>query len=133
MLYFLCMSDLKPKVLIVEDDPFMTSLMANAFQKDGFDVVLADNGEDAVTQVSKAKPDIALLDILLPKKNGIEALREIRAIPEGKDLPVIIVSNLEDASYVTDAEKLGVKGYLVKANIQIPELVAKVRSVLGET
>ena len=99
----------KPKLLLVEDDPFMTSLMAEAFKADGFEVILANDGEAAVQQARDANPAVAVMDILLPKKNGIEALREIRALPRGADLPVIILSNLEDASYVTDAQKLGVK------------------------
>ena len=121
---------LKPKLLLVEDDPFMMSLMADAFSRDGFTVIFADNGEDAVKRVREEKPDIAVMDILLPKKNGIEAIREIRAFPHGAHLPVVVVSNLEDTSYVTDAEKLGVSAYLIKANVQIPEIVAKVKQVL---
>ena len=121
---------LKPKLLLVEDDPFMMSLMADAFSRDGFTVVFADNGEDAVKQVLQEKPDIAVMDILLPKKNGIEAIRDIRASPSGAHLPIVVVSNLEDASYITDAQKLGVKAYLIKANVQIPEIVAKVKEVL---
>lgn len=123
----------KPKLLLVEDDPFMTSLMAEAFEADGFEVILANNGEAAIQQFRDASPAVAVMDILLPKKNGIEALREIRALPRGADLPVIVLSNLEDASYVTDAEKLGVKAYLTKANVQIPELVAKVKGMLAGT
>ena len=125
------MPENKLKLLLVEDDPFMASLMADAFSKAGFDMVFAADGEEAVKKVIEAKPDIAVMDILLPKKNGIEAIREFRVTPEGANLPIIIVSNLEDASYVTDAEKLGVKAYLVKANVQISELVAKTREVLA--
>ena len=92
------MPDVKPKVLLVEDDPFMTSLMADAFEKEGFEVVLADDGDVAIAKMKEVKPDIAVMDILLPKKNGIEAIREMRSLPEGATLPILIISNLEDAS-----------------------------------
>lgn len=125
------MIDGKPKVLLTEDDPFMASLIGEAFEKAGFTVVLAGDGEDAVAKVKAEKPDVAVMDILLPKKTGIEATREIRSLPEGATLPIIIISNLEDATYVTEAEKLNVKAYLVKANMQIPDLVTKAQEALN--
>ncbi len=125
------MADTAPKLLLVEDDPFMASLMTETFTKEGFLVVLSVDGEDAVKAAQDQNFDIAIFDILLPKKNGIEAIREIRKTPTGAKLPVIILSNIEDASYVTEAQQLGVKAYLIKANVQIPEVVMKAKQILG--
>lgn len=126
------MAEPAPKLLLVEDDPFMASLMTEIFTKGGFDVRLSVDGEDAVRAAQAENPDIAIFDILLPKMNGIEAIREIRKTPAGAKLPVIILSNIEDASYVTEAQQLGVKAYLIKANVQIPEVVMKVRQILEQ-
>ncbi len=126
------MADKKPTVLLVEDDPFMVTLLSEALGKDGFGVILAGNGEDAVRQFPEAKPDVLLMDILLPKKSGLDALREIRSMEGGAGVPTVILSNIEDPAYVREAEELGVKAYLIKANMQLPEIVAKVREALGK-
>lgn len=110
----------------------MVTLLSEALSKDGFDVVLAGDGEDAVRRFPEVRPDLLLIDILLPKKSGLAALREIRSLPGGADVPAIILSNLEDSAYVQEAEELGVKAYLVKANTQLPEIVAKAREALGK-
>ena len=125
------MNEQQPKLLLVEDDPFMASLMDEAFAKEGFKVILAGDGEAAIQMFEREHPDCAILDIILPKKNGIEALREIRKLPRGEQMPVIVLSNIEDASFVAEAEELGVKGYLVKANVQIPEVVERMKQILG--
>lgn len=124
------MAEVKMKVLLVEDDPFMAALLSGGLVKEGFEVVLADNGEDAVTKFKGTKPDVLLIDILLPKKNGLEALADIRLLPEGEKIPALIISNIEEAKYISEAEKLGVKAYLIKANTQIPDIVAKVKEAL---
>ncbi len=131
MVYLRRMTDEKPKVLLVEDDPFMTSLLAEGLAREGFAAELAKNGEDAVQRFSEIKPQAILLDIILPGKSGLEALAEIRALPGGADVPVIILSNVEEAGYVAEAERLHAAAYLVKANIQVPDIVAKVKEVLG--
>ena len=124
------MAEARPKVLLVEDDPFMTTLLSREFAREGFDVTLAANGEDAPHLFRESNPDVMIIDILLPKKNGIEALRDIRALPDGANVPAVILSNLEEVSYMKEAETLGVKAYLIKANTQLPEIVAKVKEVL---
>lgn len=125
------MTDGKLKVLIVEDDAFMASLLAEGFAKAGFDVAAARTGDEAVKQFAEAKPDAILLDVLLPGKSGLDALREIRALPGGAGIPVLVLSNIEEAGYIRQAEALGVKSYLIKANLQVAEIVAKVREAIG--
>lgn len=108
----------------------MVTLISEALGKDGFDVVLAGDGEEAVRRFPEVRPDLLLVDILLSKKSGLAALREIRSLPGGVGVPAIILSNLEDPAYIREAEELGVKAYLVKANTQLPEIVAKARECL---
>lgn len=124
------MNGAKLKVLLVEDDPFMAALLSEGLAKGGLEVILADNGEDAVAKFKNSKPDALLIDILLPKKNGLEALAEMRLLPGGEKIPALIVSNIEEAKYIGEAEKLGVMAYLIKANTQIPDIVAKVKEAL---
>lgn len=109
----------------------MTTLLADALTRGGFSVTLAADGEEAVRRFPEVKPDVLVVDILLPRKSGLEALREIRALPGG-DVPAIVLSNVEEVRYVAEAEALGVKSYLIKANIDLPEIVAKVKEVLGK-
>lgn len=110
----------------------MATLLSGELIKSGFEVTTAADGEDAITRFKVLQPDVMIFDILLPKKNGIEALREIRALPGGAKVPTVVLSNLEESEYVSEAQKLGVKSYLIKANVQLPEIVAKVREALRE-
>ena len=124
------MAETKPHVLLVEDDQFMSSLLADGFAREGFDVALAGNGGDAVRLFGEKKPDVMVVDILLPGRNGLEALRSIRALPGGDGVPAIVLSNLEEANYIREAELLGIAAYLVKANMQIPDIVAKAKEAM---
>ena len=120
----------KHKILLVEDDPFMTTLLANGLAEAGFEAVLAKSGEDAIQKFSEIKPSALLIDIMLPGKSGLEALAEIRKLEGGDNIPAIILSNIEEAGYVREAERLRAAAYLVKANMQVSDIVAKVKEVL---
>lgn len=108
----------------------MTTLISQELTKEGMEVVYAGNGEDAVKQFQASRPDLLLLDIVLPKKSGLEALSEIRALPDGERVPAIILSNMEEPEYRREAERLGAAAYLIKANVQLPEIAAKVKAVM---
>lgn len=120
----------KQKILLVEDDPFMTTLLANGLAEAGLEAVLAKSGEDAIQKFSEIKPSALLIDIMLPGKSGLEALAEIRKLEGGDNIPAIILSNIEEAGYVREAERLGAAAYLIKANMQVSDIVAKVKEVL---
>lgn len=130
VVYLKPMEATKPTVLLVEDDPFMIGILSEKLSASGFNVALADDGEKAVQVFQETRPNVIVVDILLPKKNGIEVLRDIRALPEGKAVPAVVLSNVEEASYVRDAQELGVKSYLIKANVQLPEIVEKIQEAL---
>ncbi|TSC69444.1 MAG: hypothetical protein G01um101466_41 [Parcubacteria group bacterium Gr01-1014_66] len=121
----------KRKVLLVEDDVFMLDLVSQELAGAGFHVIVAKNGAEAVAQFLQTKPDLILLDLLLPDQNGYDALRTIRTHPGGADVKVMVLSNLSETTNIEEGKKLGVLDYLVKANHTLPEIVQKVQSVLG--
>ena len=120
-------------VLLVEDDKFLSTLLKNRLEKEGFNILYAADGEKAMNALreSPVKPDLVLLDIILPKKNGFEVLEEIKLDLELKALPIIIISNLGQDDDLARGKDLGALEYYVKAQTSIDDLVSKVRSLTG--
>lgn len=121
----------KPKVLLVEDDVFMIELLGKELKDAGFDIDVADKGSKAIEKFKEAKPDLILLDILLPDLRGLDVLRQIRAVEGGNDVVVMVLSNIADKEEVEEAKKLGVTDYLVKANFSLTEIREKVKGALA--
>lgn len=117
-------------MLVVEDETFLVKIYAVKLKKEGYDVSIANDGEEAVKMASELKPDLILLDLILPKMNGFEALERMRAMEGLKDTPVIVLSNLGQEEDIKRAEALGADDYLVKANFSIQDIVAKIRATL---
>ena len=120
------------KILVVEDETFLVKIYAVKLKKEGFEVSIANDGEEAVKMAASVKPDLILLDLILPKMNGFEALEKIRANPDNKKTPVIVLSNLGQEEDIKRAETLGADDYLVKANFSIQDIVAKIRETLDK-
>jgi len=120
----------KRKVLVVEDETFLVKIYSVKLKKEGFDVSIATDGEEAVRLAAEVKPDLILLDLILPKLNGFEALERIRANPANKNTPVLVLSNLGQEEDIKRAAALGASDYLVKANFSIQDIVSKIRSVI---
>ena len=120
------------KVLLVEDDPFLSSLLKNRLQKEGLEVTLAKDGEEALNSLKSGKPDLILLDLILPKKSGFEVMEEMRADPQMQfqELPIIIISNLGQPEDISRGQALGAIEYFVKAKTSIDELVQKIKDFL---
>lgn len=121
----------KKKVLLVEDDIFMADLLSRELTSAGFEIVIAQTGKEAVDKFASVKPDIILLDILLPDLNGLEVLRQIRRKDGGPETKVLVLSNLSSERDIEDANRLAVVGYLVKANTSLPEIVEKIKLLIG--
>ncbi len=119
------------KILIVEDDTFMLELLAAELKKTGFEIMIAETGNEAVKKFKESKPDLILLDILLPDKNGLDALREIRREPEGRDAKVLVLSNFSDTPHIEEAKRLGVIDYLVKAQHVPQEIVERIKKIIA--
>ena len=118
------------KIAIIEDDTVISHMYRMKFEADGFDVQLAHDGEKGVELVEHFSPDIILLDIQMPKKNGAEALQEIRKEPWGKDVPVIILTNLGEEEAPKSLRALGIESYIVKAELTPRQVVQKVKDTL---
>ena len=116
------------KVLIVEDDSVLANALSLSLKDKGYVIEVASDGEEAEEKIMSMKPDMVLLDLLLPVKSGFEVLKKMRETEEVKNTPVVILTNFEQESSVDEGMKLGAKDYIVKANIDIqdvPEIVKK--------
>lgn len=119
------------RIAIIEDDPVISQMYRMKFEADGFEVQLADNGERGVALVETFKPDLILLDLQMPKMDGTEALTEIRKHPWGKDIPVIILTNLGEEEAPKALRALGIHSYIVKADLTPKQVVGRVKETLG--
>ena len=123
-------SDQSKIILIVEDDPVLLKMYTEKFTFEGFSVLNAKDGEEALNIATKDKVDIVLLDIMLPRMSGTDFLDKLRQDPKGKSLPVVALTNLAEEGEKQKALKLGVKEYIVKA-MQTPEqVVEKIKKYL---
>lgn len=118
-------------VLLVDDDPLIQRMYQRKLTSDGYTVVTATNGEEALAQLLKLKPDIILLDVMMPKMNGVETLKAVKGQDATKAIPVIILTNLGDnPADVENAKKLGALDYLVKSGIDLKSLSARVKKAV---
>ena len=117
------------KILIVEDDTFLSSILRDTLKKGGFDAVGAFNGSEASEKARTWKPDLVLLDILLPPTDGFAVLEDIRNDPAVANTRVIILSNVNSPEYVERAKKMGVVDYMVKVNTTPESILTKLKSM----
>lgn len=120
----------KTNVLLVEDDVFLAGIYQKKFEMEGYKIFVADNGEKGLADAKKRKPDIILLDILLPKLDGFAVLDKLKQDPTTKDIPVILLTNLGQKDDVEKGLEAGAADYLIKAHFKPSEVVDKVRKVL---
>jgi len=118
------------KILIVEDEEILLTALSEELKQEGFNVIGAHDGVEGVEMAGKEKPDLILLDLVMPRLDGIGALKQMKENPEIKDIPVVILTNLSDYGKVSDALTLGAMDYLVKANYRLEELVNKIKTIL---
>ncbi|HSR89169.1 MAG TPA: response regulator [Candidatus Udaeobacter sp.] len=120
----------KNKILIVEDELDLLGVLAQKFDMEKFEVFKAANGQLGLEEALKSHPDLILLDIIMPVMDGVTMLKMLREDSWGKDVPVILLTNLSDESKIAEAMQHGVYDYLVKADWNINDVVAKVKSRL---
>ena len=120
------------KILIVEDEDVLSLVLEEKFKNEGYEVMIAKDGQEAQPKAEKFKPNIILLDLILPKKGGLEVLEGLKASPEIKLTPVIVLSNLEGDETIKKALALGAADYFVKTQHPIAEIVEKVASFFTE-
>lgn len=117
-------------ILIVEDDLFLSNLLTTKFKKAGINVVKAFDGDEAIQALRTYKPNLMLLDIIIPKKSGFEVLEEIQGDPGLKKTAVIIVSNLGQEGDIERGRSLGAIAYFVKAQVSIDDIVNQSKKFL---
>jgi len=120
----------KTKILLIEDEQDILELYTLQFQNEGFLIVSADRGEAGLKLAREEKPDIILLDIILPKMDGFKILKKLKSNSATRDIPVIMLTNLGGQRDVEEGQRLGAKDYLVKANYTPEQVVEKVREFL---
>lgn len=116
------------KILIVEDEESLAFVLKEKLDKTGFETKVAKDGETAITLAHAFKPELILLDLILPKKDGFSVLRELKADPDLGTVPVIVLSNLGEDENIKKAFALGAKDYFVKSQHPINEIVEKIET-----
>jgi len=120
------------KILIIEDDQIVANIYRNKFAVDGFSVEIAGDGETGFKLIQSFRPDVVILDLILPKLSGVDLMKKIRAEAEFEKLPLIVFSNTYLSNLVQDAWKAGATKCLSKANCSPKEVIEAVRSALGQ-
>ena len=118
------------KILIIEDDKFLRGLIAQKLKAEGYEVIEAAEGREGLEKVKKEKPNLILLDLVLPGIDGFEVLKKIKEDPSTSFLPVIILSNLGQKESVEKGLKMGAVDYLIKAHFTPTEIIEKVKNNL---
>ncbi len=121
------------KILSIEDDAFLSSLVAGKLIEVGFSVITASTGKDGIAKATLERPNLILLDIMLPDMGGFEILEKLKSNPTTKDIPVIILSNLGGRDEIEKGVALGASAYLIKSNILPHEVAEMVQSQIDST
>lgn len=120
------------KILFIEDEPALQKTCAEILNQKNFQIISALDGEAGLKLAETKKPDLILLDIILPKVHGFEVLKKLKEKPETKDIPIIILTNLEGTGDIEQAIELGATTYLVKANYSLEEVINKIKETLNK-
>lgn len=123
--------DSSKKILLVEDDVLILRMLSERLREKGYEVFVAEDGEEGLERVRSIKPDLILLDLILPKLDGISLLRKIKEDESISAIPVLILTNLKNDETIEESIRLGASDYLVKVNYTPDELVEKIKETLG--
>lgn len=119
------------KILIVEDDPLMSRMYQKIFTFEGYEVEMAGNGEEGLEKVRNSKPTLILLDVMMPKMNGLQVLEKLKADPETKGIPVIMLTNLAGQQDAETALAKGAIKYIVKSEYEPKQVASMVKEILA--
>jgi DNA-binding response OmpR family regulator len=117
-------------ILFIEDESVLQKTFGDILRKESYDMISALDGETGLKLAKSKKPDLILLDLVLPKVHGFEVLKELKSDPGTKDIPIIVLTNLEAIEDINKAIELGAKTYLVKTQYNLEEVVEKVKKAL---
>ena len=119
------------KILLVEDEEIMISLLQRKLKNEGYEVDVAQDGEEGLEKIKETKPDLILLDIMMPKMGGFEMMEKMRDDPDLKKIPVVIISNSGQPVELDRARELGAKDWLIKTEFDPKEVIDKVKKQIG--
>jgi DNA-binding response OmpR family regulator len=127
------MSTKKKKILVIEDDHMFSEIYTAKLTEAGYDVAHASDGETGLEMIRQSRPDVVLLDLVLPKINGLEVLQHMRADGDElmQQLPVIVVTNLNQDVFIDALGSLDVKEYFLKSDVTFAQVLAKIKAVIG--
>lgn len=120
----------KKKILIIEDEATLQKALSEFLSLEGFEVLNALDGEIGIQKAKAEIPDMILLDIILPKKDGYEVIEDLKREEKTKNIPIILLSNLGSSEDVEKAFSLGVTNYLVKADYKLEDIAKKIKEML---
>jgi len=120
----------KPYILIIEDDPYILKMYELKLGMEGYEVKTAVNGKIGVEKVGEKKPDLILLDILMPEMDGFEVLEHLKGYPDTKNLPVLVLSNLGQEDHINKVMSFGVQGFIVKSQYTPSQVVDAIKGVI---
>jgi len=120
----------KQKILIVEDQSALAIALHDKFAREGFDTIHANDGLQGLEMIEKEKPDLVLLDIVMPRMDGLTMIKELRKIDPNNAIPIIILTNLTDSEAVLNSIESGINDYLIKADWSLEDVVKKVKEKL---
>ncbi len=119
------------KILLAEDDKLISNSLCDALKTAGFEPAVAYDGEEAVAKVKEALPDLILLDIMMPKLDGISVLWELKANPATAKIPVVVLTNIGDVETISKIVEAGAVDYLLKSDQSVDDIIQKVKDVLA--
>jgi len=119
------------KILIIEDDPLMSRMYQKIFTFEGYEVELASDGQEGLDKVRATKPTLVLLDVMMPKMNGLEVLGKMKADPEIKKIPVVVLTNLAGQQDAEKALSMGAVRYIVKSEYEPKQVADIVKEILA--
>ena len=120
------------KVLLIEDDPILLKMYTKKFEIDGFNLATAQNGAEGVEKMKSFQPNLVLMDIMMPKMSGLEAMDKAKADPAIKNIPILVLTNLSTTDDAQTAVKKGAVGFLVKSDVTPSQILTKAKEILSK-
>ena len=116
------------KILIIEDDPSISKVISTRLARENYEILVASDGEEGLRRIKEEKPNLVILDLMLPKIDGFAILQDAKATPETQHIPIIILSNLGQTKDIDEGMKLGAVDFLIKTDFSINQIVEKVKA-----
>ena len=117
-------------IMLVEDDSLLVKMYKTKFESEGYQVLVADDGQKGLEMIQNHKPDFIILDFMMPRLSGMELLAHMQQNPQFKNIPTIMLSNMSNQAQIEKAKKLGAREFLIKANYTPAQIVSKIKQYL---